>query len=110
MIKEEFKNFINFLLEKNIFQVGVSFIIASQTRALSSKVVEALVFPFVIYLMGKDFEKRETEIGNVKIKTGVLIKALVEFILIMLFIFYLYKISQPKGLLENITDTIYGFF
>jgi len=106
MIKDEFRNFINFLLDKNIFQVGISFIIASQTRALSSKVVESLLFPFVIYLMGKDFDKKETELGQIKIKTGILIKALVEFILIMLFIYYLYKISQPKSLI----DILYSFF
>lgn len=103
-------DFIDFLLEKNIFQVGVSFIIASQTRALSSKIVDAIIFPIVISVLGKDFQKRTTKIAKIEIKTGVLLKASVEFILIMLFIYYLYYISRPKGLIENITNTIYGFF
>lgn len=52
-------DFIDFLLEKNIFQVGVSFIIASQTKALSSKIVDAIIFPIVISLLGEDFQKKQ---------------------------------------------------
>jgi len=110
MIKDEFKSFVNFLFEKNIFQVGISFIIATQTKTLSSKIIETLIFPLIVYFLGENFDKKETKIGKIKIKTGILLKASIEFILIMLFIYYLYKLSQPKGFFDNVTNTVYGFF
>lgn len=108
---EELIGFLNFLLEKNVFQTGLAFVLGSQVNAVVLKFVTTIINPIVDKVVQEETKTKTTKIFGVEFKTGELSLALINFILVLFFLYYLYKISDSsKSLFQNIVTKFKTFF
>jgi large-conductance mechanosensitive channel len=110
-INEQFVGFFTFLFEKNIFQAGIAFVVATQINTLFMDFLSNIVTPIADKIVSKDINKVETTVIGVKLKTGSFIMSLINFFIVMFSLFYLYKISDSsKTLFENIVSKVKSIF
>jgi large conductance mechanosensitive channel len=107
----EFSDFFNFLLEKNIFQTGVSIIIASQVSKLMFDTMNSLVAPVISKTIDSKIETKTAKVFGIEFKIGAFIMSLINFLIIMLLIYYLFRISKAgNGFIQNFTSKIKSLF
>ncbi len=110
-IKNNFTDFINFLLEKNIFQMGISFIIATQINNLFKNLTDAIIMPISNKVISTKNTDKTTNVVGIQFKFYAFIINLFNFFIIMVFIYFLFKLSNiNKGILTNIFQKIKGIF
>jgi len=110
-INEEIVSFINFLLEKNVFQTGLAFVLATQVNQIFLKFANNIITPIVDKVVEEDVRKRTTNVFGVEFKTGEFSLGIINFILVLLFLYYMYKISDSsKTLFQNIANRIKNIF
>lgn len=102
VIKTELSSFVEFLLEKNIFQSGISFLIATQVNQYSRTIIDTIVEPILDTVVDKDFRDKTLLVGPIEFKIGELIMATINFFIVIIFLFYLYRITKPDGFIQNI--------
>ena len=106
VLKEELKGFLQFLLDRNIFQSGISFLIATQVNSLAKNIIESIVTPILERVLDKKIRNQDTEVFGIKFKTGQLILNLINFMIVMFFIYYLYRITKPEGFISSFVNNI----
>jgi large-conductance mechanosensitive channel len=111
-INNEIIGFINFLLDKNVFQTGLAFVLATQVNQIFLKFVTNIIYPIVDKITEKKIQQESTTpILGIQFKMGDFILSLINFFLVLLFLYYMYKISNSsKTFIENITGSIKHFF
>ena len=108
---EELVGFINFLMEKNIFQTGIAFIIATQVNKVFLDFIANMVQPVVSNVVNKDIEKQKTNLAGIEFNTGAFSMTVLNFLIVMLFLYYIYKISaSSKSFLESFVDKVKNIF
>jgi large-conductance mechanosensitive channel len=110
VLKDELRGFFKFLIDRNIFQSGISFLIASQVNSLSKNLIDTIIKPILEKIIDEEIRNQDTDFLGIKFKTGQLILNLINFMLVMFFIYYLYKITKPEGLIQNLFSGIYEIF
>lgn len=93
-IGDEFTEFVAFLSKNNIITSGVGLIIALQVNRLFLDFIADIVKPVANNIISEDIDKHETKLAGISFKFGHLLTSLINFIITMIFIFYLYKITQ----------------
>lgn len=96
-LKNNLVGFLKFLLDKNIIQTGIGIIIATQISKLTNVIVDAFINPIVKRLsIGTidDINEWELEIFDIKIKIGLILSTIINFLLITLVVYYIWKFSQ----------------
>lgn len=96
-LKNNLVEFFNFLFNRNIIQTGVGIILASQISRITNVIVESLINPIVKRLsMGivNDLTKWEVNLFDIKIKIGLILSTILNFILISIVVYYIWKLSQ----------------
>lgn len=106
VLKEELKGFLQFLMDKNIFQSGISFLIATQVNALAKNIIDSIVIPILERVIDEKIRNQDTVVFGIKFKTGQLILNLINFMIVMFFIYYLYKITKPEGFITQIFNSV----
>jgi large-conductance mechanosensitive channel len=106
VIKNELKGFLEFLLERNIFQAGISFLIASQVNNLSRNIIDTVATPILDKVFNENIKNQDTEIFGIKFKTGQLMLNIINFLIVMIFIYYLYKLTNKDGLLHSLLNNV----
>jgi large-conductance mechanosensitive channel len=111
-INNEIIGFINFLLEKNVFQMGLAYIIATQVNQIFSKFVTNIIYPVVNKITeNKIKQESQTTILGIEFKIGDFLLSLINFFMVLFFLYYMYKISNSsKTFIENITNSIKNLF
>jgi large-conductance mechanosensitive channel len=103
--------FLNFLFNKNIIQTSIGIIVASQIGRLTNLFVDTILNPVVDRITGGSIKKHEDltiTLLDVKIKIGLIISTLINFLLIIFIVYNIWKISQYSNFdfINNlITDT-----
>jgi large-conductance mechanosensitive channel len=111
IINQQIIGFFTFLFEKNIFQAGIAFVIATQINKLFMDFIANIISPIADRVVSKDIDKVETDVIGIKLKTGSFIMSLINFFIVMFCLFYLYKISDSsKSLFENIVSKVKSIF
>jgi len=105
VLKEELKGFLQFLLDKNIFQSGISFLIATQVNGLTKNIIDSIVTPVLEKVLDEKIRNQDTEVFGIKFKTGQLILSIINFLIVMFFIYYLYKITKPEGVIQSFVNS-----
>lgn len=110
-INEEIAGFLNFLLEKNVFQTGLAFVLATQVNQIFLKFANNIITPIVDKVVEEEARNRTTKIFGVEFKTGEFSLGILNFVLVLLFLYYLFKISDSsKTLFQNLATKIKNIF
>ena len=110
-VNEEIVGFIHFLLEKNVFQTGLAFVLATQVNQIFLKFANNIINPIVDKVVKEDVRKQTTNLFGIEFKTGEFSLGIINFILVLFFLYYMYKISDSsKTLFQNIANSIKNLF
>jgi large conductance mechanosensitive channel len=114
-IANEFADFMTFLLERNIFQTGVAFVIAAQVNKFMLDIMNSLISPIVSKALDVNskskLENKTLRLFGIEFKIGILIMSIINFLVIMLLIFYIFKLSNSgKSIMQQFTGKIKGLF
>jgi large-conductance mechanosensitive channel len=111
LFNNELLGFLHFLLEKNVFQTGLAFVLATQVNTLFLGFVNLIVNPVIEKVVEKKTKNQTTLIFGIEFKTGEFLLAFLNFLIVLIFLYYLYKISDSsKGLFENMVNSINNIF
>lgn len=101
----QFTEFIKFLFEKNIFQTGLAFIIAAQINQLFKDFLASIVTPVADKVTSAETKNKKVKLFGVEFLTGQFILSLINFMIVMIFLFYLYKLSNSSStIFQKITS------
>lgn len=101
IISHFFKDFVNYLKERNFLTTAVGLTLTLQTTAI----VNALVNNFISPLLNKAVAKNETkrfseytiDIGDgIKLEVGVFIMVIIRAILVVMLGYFIFKSLSPK--------------
>ena len=99
------KEFKQFAMKGNVMDLAIGVVIGAAFQKIVSSLVEDIIMPCISMITGKiDFSNMMFTVGNVSIKYGNFITAIVNFLIISFSIFlvvkYINKIHQPAKLKE----------
>ncbi len=108
---EQLAGFAKFLFEKNIFQAGIAFVVATQVNKLFFDFIANIVTPITEKVLSEDIKKVKTKFFGIELQTGNFAMSVFNFFIVIIFLFYLYKISDSsKTLFENIVSKVKSIF
>lgn len=108
ILKNNLADFIKFLFDKNIIQTGIGIIIATQISKLTNLVSEVLINPIVNRITAgtvKDINEWKITFFDIEIKIGLLISSIINFVFVVVIVFYIWKISKNTNF-KFITDIL----
>ena len=99
------KEFKQFAMKGNVMDLAIGVVIGAAFQKIVSSLVEDIIMPCISMITGKiDFSNMMLTVGDVSIKYGNFITAIVNFLIISFSIFlvvrYINKMHQPKKLKE----------
>ena len=113
--KYNIAGFLKFLFERNIVQIGIGIVIASNVTRLTNLIVELIFNPIIQRITFgsiKNIENWTITYFDITIKIGVVLSNIINFIFIVLLIYFVWKLSQSTDfnfvtrLLEDTKQTI----
>jgi large-conductance mechanosensitive channel len=105
------EDFGKFLKSRNIINTGVAFVIAIQVNKMFLDIIDIIVNPIASKVINQELHKQETKILDVKFKTGALFLSVLNFIIILIFIYNVLKLSETAPTLfekiySNVSNSI----
>ena len=91
------KKFLKFLIDKNVVSAGIAIIVGTQIGKITGAFVEYLLSPFInLILAGETASLDDYEIilYGIHFKVGLFIKNLIQFMLNMVMVYYVFQIAQ----------------
>ena len=101
----EFKDFMN---QGDFVTIAVGLIIALQTVAVVKAIIDGIINPILSAIVGKNsFDQFGFDIGDARISLGLVISALINFVVILAIVFLLLKAwnAMKRRTPEDDTDT-----
>jgi len=94
-MKKFLSEFKEFAVKGNALEMAVGVIIGAAFKSIVDSIVNDIIMPFVgILLGGKDFSALSIMVGNAKIKYGMLIQNIVNFLIVAFCLFLLVKTAN----------------
>lgn len=96
-INNTVSDFYTFLIDKNIIQLGTAFIISAQINQLASKFIENIISPVIKRVVGGEEESLKGTtftILGIKFEIGDFIAQLLKFLIMMIILYYMFKIIK----------------
>lgn len=90
-MKKFFGEFKDFALRGNVMDLAVGVIIGAAFQAIVNSLVQDIISPLIGLVANTDFSKLAVIIGDVEIKYGAFITAVINFIIMAFVIFLLVK-------------------
>lgn len=102
-----FKEFKQFIANDNILQLATAVIMGSGFTAIVNSLVNDIFMPIIVAITGQaDVTGIALKIGNTTLGIGNFIQAIINFLLIALFLFItikaLEKVQRPKPVVEEV--------
>jgi len=108
-IKSELHEFYEFLSKRNVVNTGISLIIALQINSLFLDFIEDVVKPIATKTVSEDIDSHYIKLFGIKFKVGHLIVSIINFIIITIFLYYIYRISSnTPGFFSRVYHGIRG--
>lgn len=108
---DQLSGFFKFLFEKNIFQAGIAFVVATQINKVFLDFLSNIVTPIADKVVSQEIKDVKSEIFGIELQTGNFALSVINFFIVMFFLFYLYKISDSsKSMFENIFSKVKSIF
>ena len=101
----EFKDFMN---QGDFVTIAVGLIIALQTVAVVKAIIDGIISPILSAIVGKNsFDQFGFDIGDARISIGLVLAALINFVVILAIVFLLLKgwNAMKRRTPEDDTDT-----
>ena len=108
IIKEQLAGLLKFLFDKNIIQVGIGLIIATNINKMTNLITDHLIYPIINKFISSNLnglEEHKSYVFGMEFKTGIIITNFINFILIIIVVYYLWKLSQMTDF-EFINETL----
>jgi large-conductance mechanosensitive channel len=96
-------DFLDFLLENRIIQIGTAFVIASQVNKLGSDFVDNIISPIVSAVFGssdKTLKEKNITIIGIKFEIGNFFASLLKFFIFMFVFYYVFLLLGIRQLLK----------
>jgi large-conductance mechanosensitive channel len=104
-------DFANFLKSRNVINAGIAFIIALQINKLFTDIINFIINPIASKIISQEISQKQNNIFGIDFKTGILIMSFLNFIIVMIFIYYIFKLSEnTPTLLENVYSKFTNLF
>ncbi len=85
------KEFKEFAMKGNIVDLAVAVVLGGAFGAIVNAMVDKILMPIVGSIVGKSFETLSATVNGVSIQYGAFIQAVVNFVLVALFLFMVIK-------------------
>ena len=85
------KEFKEFATKGNVMDLAVAVIMGGAFGAIITALTDKILMPIIGSIIGKSFESLVTNVNGVNIQYGAFIQAIINFLLIALFLFLLIK-------------------
>ena len=96
--------FVDFLKSFGVIGLAIAFIIGQASSKLVTALVDDIITPLIgLFLPAGDLKAMETTIGNSTFMWGDLIANIIDFIIIAIIVFILFKQLSRFGLVEDKT-------
>lgn len=108
VIKINIAGILKFLFDRNIIQMAIGIIIASQVTRITNLIMEVLINPIVNRITLGNIKKVEDikfTFFDLELKIGLILYNIVNFIFIVIMIYYIWKLSQMSNF-KFITDML----
>jgi len=95
--KNHLVGFIRFLFDRNIIQTGVGIIIATNISKITIVIVDAFITPIIKRLSFgtvDDINNWELELFDIKIKIGLILVTILNFLFTTVVVYHIWKLSQ----------------
>jgi large conductance mechanosensitive channel len=93
------KGFLDFIRKQGVIGLAIGFIIGAATGALVSSLVKNLVNPIIAAIFGKpDLSSLTFTINNAVFNYGAFLNALIDFVIILLVVYLLFKVLRLEKL------------
>lgn len=104
-IESEIEGVGKFLMEENIIQLGIAFIISIQLNQVTSSLVDDILSPFLLLLFGADktqsMKDLYFEIRSVRINYGSFLLALIKFLLLVIILYNVVLVLAKYQLIDS---------
>ncbi|HEY4161203.1 MAG TPA: MscL family protein [Candidatus Saccharimonadales bacterium] len=99
IVREQVGGFVQFIRERAVVGVAIGFIVGLQAQTLIKQLVDSFITPFLALLLGRDLQSRRFAVGSsgpdqVQFQWGAFVYALVDFMVVLLFIYLIVKIFK----------------
>ena len=94
--KSQVDGIMSFIFNKNIIQTCIGLIIASQVSKLTTMLIDIIITPIIQRITGNQATKLEEvkiTILGVNLQIGLFLSKLINFIIILIIIYYIWKLS-----------------
>lgn len=85
------KEFKEFAMKGNVVDLAVAVVLGGAFGAIVNAMVDKILMPIVGSIVGKSFETLSATVNGVSIQYGAFIQAVVNFVLVALFLFMVIK-------------------
>jgi large-conductance mechanosensitive channel len=95
------KAILKFLIEKNVVSAGIAIVVGTQVGRITGAFVENLLSPFINLIIGgetKNLEDFKIEVMTVQFKVGMFLSQLIQFIITMSMVYYVFKLTQISNI------------
>ena len=96
-MKKFFSDFKAFITKGNVIDLAVGVIIGGAFQAIVSSFTGDIVSPLLGLLVNSDFSELVATVGDVEIRYGAFITAIINFLLMALVIFFFLKLIRGTG-------------
>jgi large-conductance mechanosensitive channel len=87
---------MNFLVGKNVLELGLAFIVSSNINRVASDFIDNIVSPVINKISSSEEEKlkdAKISIFGIKFEIGNFLMSLLKFIITMIVIYYVFKLT-----------------
>ena len=103
--------FLTFLFEKNIFQAGIAFVVATQINKVFLDFLANIVTPIADKVVSQEIKEVKSEVFGVQLNTGNFMLSIINFFIVMFFLYYLYKVSDSsKTIFQTLLSRVKSIF
>lgn len=94
IFNSQYHEFVDFMMSKNVFSIGIAFIISQQVNDLFTNLMTNLFSPLIGLMIGgkvKNLEDVKITVRNSEFGIGKVIMKLLNFIIVLVLVFYMVK-------------------
>lgn len=98
-IKNTLSDFSEFILDYGVLQIGIAFVIGVQLNRLTTDFVDNIIAPIIDRFTKNDevnLRRKKLEVFGIEFELGNFIVSLINFFLLMIILFYIFKIIGGK--------------
>lgn len=112
IFNNNYQDFIQFLLEKNILQTIIGLLIATQVGLMSSVIINNILSPIINFIVAditkkKNFSEHTYTLLGINFKYGLIVLTSLKVFITFIFVFIIWKFSSSLNAHSNVDSNVY---